>query len=486
MKFQDASIPQLSRNASRLFSRCSLWIVLCLSIFVLASAPLAHCQEDSENSATTPWWTYFGQNSTDIINTINSKNARITNITFDTTSSTFTVTYVPNTGSYAKQWWWYVGIDAPTLAQNLTNNHARLVSLQAYDIGGGNIRFAVAMIANAGADAKTWWYTFGQSGTGITNLVNANHARLTTLESYVSNGQTYYAAIMISNTGTGAKAWWWFPGASGQTIANAANSNQARILYLSSASNGNFNAVLESCSSGCPGWAWYYGYNGGDIVSKAHSSNARILTVDNYPGCGGQCYVATMISDNGYAAPAGPASIAETQNWTFGNGVPVGGNSDFTVWANGSILFEGHLHDSGFPSYNDTVVCVIKDNQTKTAYVLPPHSGHMDGTIESGSRDDNWVIQSSSTELANNWDEFASGSTWNCQASSSADWNVLANDALAVVGVVLSVVQLAAPAAAADNHIPGMNRDVTASLLYPNIRMMERPVSRSMSMVRQN
>ena len=103
-----------------------------------------------------------------------------------------------------------MGIDAPTLAKNLSANSARLISLKAYDIGGGNIRFAVAMIANTGADAKQWWYYFGQSTAQITALLKTNNARLTAIQSYTSNGQTYYSCIMIANTGADAKAWWWY------------------------------------------------------------------------------------------------------------------------------------------------------------------------------------------------------------------------------------------------------------------------------------
>ena len=59
---------------------------------------------------------YSGQSYADIANTIKARNARITDIAVDNSAgSSFTVTYVQNTGSYGKQWWWYVGIDAAAL-----------------------------------------------------------------------------------------------------------------------------------------------------------------------------------------------------------------------------------------------------------------------------------------------------------------------------------------------------------------------------------
>ena len=105
-----------------------------------------------------------------------AKNARIVDIAPDNpAASTFTVTYVQNAGPYAKQWWWYVGVDASTLAKNFSANQARLISLKAYDIGRGNIRFAVAMISEL-PDAKAWWYYAGQSATQIGDLARSNNA----------------------------------------------------------------------------------------------------------------------------------------------------------------------------------------------------------------------------------------------------------------------------------------------------------------------
>ena len=280
--------------------RLSRWAVLCVSMIGLASAPPAWGADDNENSTPTAWWFYSGQTATQVSNTITKYNARIINIKADVSTNTYTVTYVKNTGTYAKAWWWYAGIDASTLAQNLTANNGRLISLQAYDTGGGNIRFAVAMVANTGADAKAWWYYYGVTPTDIGNLTAANNARLTNLESYVSNGQTHYAVIMIANTGTDAKGWWWYYNASTQTIGNSVSSNNARLLDLTSAGSGNFNAVLESCATGCPGWWWYYGINSYGVLDKAQNTGARVLTADEYPGsCAGSsdCFGTVMIGN---------------------------------------------------------------------------------------------------------------------------------------------------------------------------------------------
>jgi len=296
----------LQRPAARRFydvrSRYARLVLLCLGLLLLVGSSPARAEEDNESTTPTAWWTYTGQSFNDVNNTITAKNARIEDIAIDNAAATsFTVSYVQNTGAYAKAWWWYVGIDAATLASHLSANKARLVSLKAYDTGGGNIRFAVAMIANTGADNKAWWYYYGKSTTDITALAKTNNARLTALQSYTSNGPTVYACIMIANTGADAKAWWWYYNISPQTVGADLSTNKARLLDLTPAGNGNFNAAMESCSGACPAWWWYYGLDAHGVLDKAQNGGARVVTSSSYQGCNNgsnECYVTTMIGNS--------------------------------------------------------------------------------------------------------------------------------------------------------------------------------------------
>jgi hypothetical protein len=275
----------------------AFWALLFLCVLTFGRISPVLAADDNENSTPTEWWMYSGQTYEDIWNTIDSKNARIVDIKADSTLDHYTVTYVQNTGAYAKEWWFWVGIDASELQSHISNTGARLTSLQAYDIGGGNIRFAVSMIANTGSDAKSWWYYYGQSAANITAMAEANNARLTTLESYASNGETLYAFIMIANTGADDKAWWWHANVNAQTITNSVSRTNSRILDMTSAGNGNFNVVMESCSSGCSEWWWYEGYSPNQTITKALDHGARVLAADPYPGCSSDCITAVMISN---------------------------------------------------------------------------------------------------------------------------------------------------------------------------------------------
>ncbi len=257
--------------------------------------------DDRENATPTGWWVYSGQTVADITNFINTNNARIVDIYLEAvaTPRRFTVTYVPNTGAYAKSWWWYVDVDEPTLSAALTANNGRLIALKAYDIGGGQIRFTAVMISNTGADNKAWWWYYNKTVGDLTTLWQANTARLVQINSYVTGGVTKYAAVMISNTGADARSWWWYVNATVGDIVTHINANQARLIDLDrDPTTGNYNVIMTGCSTNCPFWWWYVGSSGQQMLDNAAQDGARVIDANTYAGCGGTCYSYVMINNS--------------------------------------------------------------------------------------------------------------------------------------------------------------------------------------------
>lgn len=267
----------------------------------LSAPTVITSSDDRENATPTGWWVYSGQTVTDVINTINNNNARIVDIYLEAvaTPRRFTVTYVSNTGAYAKGWWWYVDVDETALNAALNANNARLISLKAYDIGSGQIRFTAVMIHNTGADAKSWWWYYNKTTADLTTLWQTNNARITQVNSYVTGGQTRYAAIMISNTGADTKGWWWYVNATVGDIVTYINTNQARLLDLDrDPTTGNYNVVMVSCSTGCPLWWWYVGSTGQQLLDNSAQDGSRIIDLNSYSGCGSTCYSYLMINNS--------------------------------------------------------------------------------------------------------------------------------------------------------------------------------------------
>jgi hypothetical protein len=123
----------------------------------------------------------------------------------------------------------------------------------------------------------------------------------------------------------------------------------------------------------------------------------------------------------------------------FDNGVPVGGAAELTVYADGSYHFAGSFHDSGAPSYNDTLVYGVVS--TSGVLYTFTHAGHMAGTFESGSRDDIWDVSGTNPALAAGWADLEGGrSYWS--ADVKWDANSLIQDIEGAAGTVLAVVAI--------------------------------------------
>jgi len=148
-------------------------------------------EDDFDNNTPTAWWIYTGQIPAQVTSILSSDKARIIDLQVDSVSPfLLTVTLVENTGAYAKEWWWYYGLPQAQVTSYLTANNGRLISLKAYDIGGGQVRYAVVMIHNTGADAKAWWWYYGESTSGITSALSTHNARLIAVDAYAVGSDT--------------------------------------------------------------------------------------------------------------------------------------------------------------------------------------------------------------------------------------------------------------------------------------------------------
>jgi hypothetical protein len=125
---------------------------------------------------------------------------------------------------------------------------------------------------------------------------------------------------------------------------------------------------------------------------------------------------------------------------TFDNGVPVGGYAQLTLHQDGSYLFGGHFHVSGAPSYNTAFAFVVWDARG-TAYTFS-HTGRVHGTLEPGSRDDDWVIRGTNPALAAGWaDLWANGaprSQWNAKVD--LDLGVILKSLVEAAATVIAIV----------------------------------------------
>ena len=122
----------------------------------------------------------------------------------------------------------------------------------------------------------------------------------------------------------------------------------------------------------------------------------------------------------------------------FDGGVPVGGFSHLTLRQDGTYSFSGHFHDSGATEFNVSLVWAVKDSRN-VVYTFQ-HAGHVAGTFESGSRDDDWSTDGQNDAIAQHWTDLARGANATLKASANLDLVNLSNSVIGSLGLVLGVI----------------------------------------------
>lgn len=133
--------------------------------------------------------------------------------------------------------------------------------------------------------------------------------------------------------------------------------------------------------------------------------------------------------------------VVDAPNIIFGTGLPVGGHARMVLYSDGFTTFEGHLHDSGLPSFDYMAVFTVKGTD-QLAYTLT-HSGRLHGSDEPGDRGDDWNEKGYDEKVLKAWPAIRSG-TGGSTVTITSDWSPqkIAEDVVAAVGFVLAVVAM--------------------------------------------
>ncbi|MEC7584179.1 MAG: hypothetical protein VYE77_07660, partial [Planctomycetota bacterium] len=130
-----------------------------MTVSLLAASAL--CQDVRDLTVPTASGRHYGVSASTISSYL-STGMRLVDIEVESASPLrFTATYTGNSGAYASAYWWYAGLTGAQVSSRLTTNQARLIDLEAYDDGNGNTRFACIMVPNTGSNNKAWWYFYG-------------------------------------------------------------------------------------------------------------------------------------------------------------------------------------------------------------------------------------------------------------------------------------------------------------------------------------
>ncbi len=263
-----------------------------LAALALAGLSVAQAPEVREMFQETAWRWYTGVSASYVQTNVIDAGYRIVDIEYDPgMTNPLTVAAVRNTGSYASGWWWYYGLTFDQVGDKLSQNQARLIDLERY-VDNGNVRYACVMVPNTGNNAKGWGYYSGVTQATLSSYLANNNMRILDLDSYVSGNTRYYVAVMIKNTGSDARSWWWYIGQSGAQVLSTAQNLGARVTDLEDLGNGTFSAVYVKPTGGH--WWFYYGQSLSQVTALCNQNGARPIDIER----SGNTFCVVMVNNS--------------------------------------------------------------------------------------------------------------------------------------------------------------------------------------------
>jgi beta-lactamase class A len=315
----------------------------------------------NDQAINTPvaWWTYTNQTPAQVSSLLSSLGARITELKVESLVSgepRLAVRLVKNSGAYAAGggWWWYYGLTFEEVASRLNANTARLIDIEPYDIGGGNIRYAVAMVSNTGSAARSWWWLAGTTASTIDSFT-AQGRRLIDIDSYTVNGSKRYTAIFVANTGTDAKAWQYFYNQTTSGVAAKLSAFNGRLVKLDRQADGTY-LMIQHKNTGSDASAWWYQYGFTSMTAANNYASqvaSRPVSINSYVNSSGQRRYDAVFIDNANAATRRMRNVYGA-NFLDANGNPTRG------------IFQAHLKQVG----SSTLVNLNSSRQAETASAL--------------------------------------------------------------------------------------------------------------------
>jgi len=278
-----------------LLSRVSM--ALCAALLTLVSSlPAQNLRELSDVVADK---IRFNVTSSTINSEI-SNGWRLVDLEFVTLNSfgtpVFDASFVQNVGNYQGGYWWYYGLTATTLSNHLSTNQGRLIDIEPYQTSAG-LRFACIMVPNTGSNAKAWWWYYGASINYLSGQAATNNARVVDLQPYTWNGTTYYAAVMIRNNGSDYRPWWWYTNVTPSQMNIYLNTNNARLYDIERRTNGNYDCVMIR-QTPTPNWYYWYDQTATQVANKLDNYGARAVDIEGYPYGSSRRYAVVAINNS--------------------------------------------------------------------------------------------------------------------------------------------------------------------------------------------
>lgn len=260
--------------------------------------------DDHSINMPTDWWTYGNLTPQQLTDRIAEHGARIVGLEVTAVTGAgeprFTARLVHNSGAYAVPGWgWHYDQTPEQITALINANSARLIELERYDRGGGQIRYALVMVPNTGKMARGWSYLLGVTRAQIAAHIAASGARPIDLDAFGRGTAMRHNAVFVSNTGADRRAFDWDIDQTSADIVARSSAFQGRVVKLGRQADGRYFFVqMRNTGADASGWWHKYGFRSiTELDNYARQMVARPVDVTSYATASGRRFDAALIDN---------------------------------------------------------------------------------------------------------------------------------------------------------------------------------------------
>ena len=260
--------------------------------------------DDHSINVPTEWWTYGNLTPQQLSDKVAEQGARIVGLEVAAVTGAgeprFTARLVHNSGAYAVPGWgWYYDQTPEQITALINANSARLIELDRYDRGGGQIRYAAVMVPNTGKMTRGWSYLMGVTRSQIAAHIAATDSRPIDLDAFGSGAALRLNAVFVSNTGADRRAFEWDIDQTSADIVVRSNAFQGRVVKLGRQADGRYLFVqVRNTGANASGWWHKYGFRSiTELDNYARQMVARPVDVTSYATASGRRFDAALIDN---------------------------------------------------------------------------------------------------------------------------------------------------------------------------------------------
>ena len=265
---------------------------------LLAANLIAQVPDAREATTPTGYGWYYGTTEA-TLNAVAATGYRITDIEVDSVSPLrFNACLVRNSGVHDTGWWWYHSLTAAQVSSYLATNQARLIDLEGYDDGAGNTRFSCVMVSNTGSNQKGFWWYHSLTAAQVASYLSTNGARPVDIDRYEIGSTTRYDVVMIPNSGADYRPYTLLLDRPFGDITTAVDTTNRRPYDLERNPDGTWSAVLVDDAGSTPLFSWWVGLDAAGVSYRLGQYGMRPIDIECYEVGGARRFAVLMLNNS--------------------------------------------------------------------------------------------------------------------------------------------------------------------------------------------